>query len=392
MVVRLSCPSCNTEFTLPTLPENRRALCPRCGDTFIMRGWSWGAESEPDAPVANAPARPAARRMPTGLRVHLIALLATGLGAGVALWVAHNHPPGQQPNPEPRRPDEVIPATGLSGIGYLSVDTNIAFAVQPGPVLAYARRTNQDARELILKLGIPANVLDAILNLGIPLDQIDHIAGGTSFGDAAAELRLTLVLTLRTPPTDEDEFLKRLKAKPQPGGKARHDAELAGLPLTLARISPTVWVFGASAKDFDSVNKGGHGAGCKHLPVGLFEMLTKEVPPEAAAWLATNDERWAEKPGVKLVANTLLKKTEWLESIKKGRAGMAAITFGEQPRMRLFVKATDAETAKKVRAFFAERAGNDEKIRHGGDGDTAFFDTPIDPAKVFTTVQQFLGK
>ncbi|MFO0821693.1 MAG: hypothetical protein U0792_00965 [Gemmataceae bacterium] len=285
-----------------------------------------------------------------------------------------------------------MPATELSGIGYLSADTNLAFAVQPGPVLAYAARTHQDPRELILKMGVPSRVLDPLLNLGITLDQIDHIAAGTCLGDAAAEIRFTLVLTLRSAPTDEADLLRRLRARPQPKGRGLTDVQFGDFPMTLVRVSPTVWVFGADAKkDLDAVTKGGHGTGCKHLPASLFQMIAKEVPQDAAAWVATSDERWAEKPGVRLLIETILKKPEWLDAIKQGRAGMVAVSVDENPRLRIVVKTADADSAERLGAFLAKRAGGDEKIQQGTTGETVFFDTPIDPAKAFLTVEQLLG-
>jgi hypothetical protein len=116
------------------------------------------------------------------------------------------------------------------------------------------------------------------------------------------------------------------------------------------------------------------------------------VPEDAPTWVATSDERWAEKPGVRLLVETIWKKPEWLDSIKQGRAGMIAVSVDEHPRLRIVVKTADTDSAAKVRAFLAKRANRDEKIHLGGTGETVFFDTPIDPAKAFSTVEQLLGE
>ncbi len=319
-------------------------------------------------------------------------LVMAGLGLGIALWVAKRPMPVPEPPKVQRSEGAILPATQLEGLGYLPADTNIAFAMQPGAVVTYARTTNQDVRELIIKAGIPARVVDSLTNLGITLGQIDHIAGGTCVGNAAVEVRLTMVLTLRQELDDEDNFLEHLKAKHQPGGKDRYEVKFGDLPMTLARVSSTVWVFGFDAKkDLEAVDKGGYGAGANQFPAGLRDTLLQQVPAGAAAWVVTNDERWSEKPGVKFVIENLLKKPEWLPVLAQGRAGMAAITFSEQPRVRLYVKTADAATGLRVRNYFAERAGTDDKIQHGGDGESAFFDSPIDPAKAFATIQQFLS-
>jgi hypothetical protein len=266
--------------------------------------------------------------------------------------------------------------------------------VQPGPVLAYAARTKQDAGELITRAGFPQRVLGLVNELGLTLPQIDHLAGGTTIGNAAFDPRLTLVLVLRRPPADEDAFLDKLKAKKQPGGKSRYDAELANLPVVVARVSPTVWVFGLALgsqpqQNLEAVERGGYGPGGTQFHKGLNEMIGQRVPPDAAAWLATDDDRWAEKPGVKLVA-PLFKMPELLPALARGRAGMAAVSFGDPPRVRLFVKTADDATGQRVRDYFQERAA-DERAQVGGAGDLAFLDMPIDPANAFATLQQFLG-
>ncbi len=407
MPLPLSCPSCNTPFSLPQLPADRRATCPRCGDTFPIRGQAAEAPNS-DSPAAHDPSLGLGTQPPTdtaerksharlsATRAVLLAVAMGFVGLGIGLWVALDRDQSA-PRPEepgPQRPEGLPVAAGqLEGLGYLPRDSNVVFAVQPGPVLAYAARTNQDVTELLTKAGLPPQVLATVGNLGLTLPQIDHLVGGTSLGNDAVELRLALALVLRRPVADEGEFLRRLKAKKLPGGKVRYDVELSGLPLTLARVSPIMWVFGYDAKkDLEAVDAGGRGPGGGQFPAGLAEMIRERVAPDAAAWLATNDERWAEKPGVKLVVEKLMKKPEWLPTLAQGRAAVASVSFGDPPRVRLFVKAADDAIGQRVRDGFRRRATRDDRIVHGGGGELAFFDAPIDPATISATLQQLLGE
>ena len=218
MPIRLSCPSCNTAFTLPEMPADSRAHCPRCGDQFPIRTFTEIAASE------DTSSRPAtSERSQLSPKAHAqwsvqrAAFVAIGMGLiGLVAGVVVYYRSGIiQPKPqvETPPPTAAIPADQLVGLGYLSDDTNITFAVQPGPILAYAERMKKDPRELLIQAGIPAKVYDSFTSLGLTLQQIDHIAGGTSFGDIAFTLRLTLVLVLRGPFSDEDEFLHKLKAR-----------------------------------------------------------------------------------------------------------------------------------------------------------------------------------
>lgn len=392
MAFRLSCPSCNASFTVRELPSDRRADCPRCGDVFPFR--TFIEETDPAASTA-LPMRPAPAERRTRGRwsVQRTVIIALGMGlvgfvAGFALYYSRGGV-RERPQVEAELPPNHAPTapTRLAGIGYLPADAAIVFTIQPGPALAYAGRQHHDPRELFTRAGIPAPIFDAIASLGLTLPQIDHIAGSTS----VSEVRFAMVLVLRRPPADEDEFLKRLKARRENAAKERYSVEFARLPLTLARVFPTVWVFGFDAKqDLAAVDRGGFGAGGQQFAPPLAEMIGQRVPPESAAWVATTDERWGEQPLVKLAIGQL-GKPDWLAVLARGRGAMAALALDDPPRLRLFVKLANEPTAEALRAYFARRAAVDDLVRHGGAGEFAFFDTPIDPAKLFDTFQQMLG-
>lgn len=372
-MVRLSCPSCNTAFALPELPADRRATCPRCGDVFPARTFT--EDTEPDAaPAAGPPPRPPSR---TPLVVAVLALAFLAAGAWIYLT-------------RDRRPDVVPEPARLAGLAYLPADTNLAFGFRPGPVLDHARLTGRESRELLTKAGVPAQALDAVARLGLTLEQIDHLVGGASLGDAEFELRLAIVLVLRDPIPDQAEFLDKIKAaRKATGGKERYGVTLGGLPATLVVLSPTVLVLGLDEKkDFEAADRGGYGSDGKQFPPGLAAVLAERVPADAAVWVATDDAAWANKPGVKLLAGVMLRKPEWLPVLARGRAAAAALSLGDQPRLRVFVKAADAETGRKVRDYFAGKAG--PKGRSGGEGEVATYDAPIDPEDTFATLEGFL--
>ena len=67
---------------------------------------------------------------------------------------------------------------------------------------------------------------------------------------------------------------------------------------------------------------------------------------------------------------------------------------GDQPRRpaaTAAVRETEVERPRSNFAYFAKRAATDEMASHGGAGELAFFDVPIDPSTVFATLQQMLG-
>ena len=397
MPVRLSCPSCNTAFTLPDLPADRRANCPRCGDLFPVRTFEHVAESEPPASAIAPTSATSTQKDQTRRSRRRTVVIVLGMGCvagvigGVIRDLVHGHAPSPStPTVEAKPQSTAIPAVQLTGLRYLPSDTNLIVAVQPGPILAYADDKKIDPRVFLRQAGIPNELFDGLANLGLSLPQIDHLVAGTSLGDGTLVLRLALVLVLRQPLADETEFLHKLKAH-EPPGKKRYNAEFAGLPLSLARMSPTVWVFGFDDKDFQAVDRGGFDAGGVQLPPGLAQSIEKEVPPAAALWFAANDESWAEKPALKLLvqAKRIVKK-EWLAVLSRGKAGVAAVTFEETPRLRVFVKADDAATGEQIRAYFQKLAAKSDTARVGGSGELAFYDAPVDPGQIFVTLSQFL--
>jgi hypothetical protein len=309
-----------------------------------------------------------------------LALGLIGFAAGLAVYYTRGPKPSQ-PQPEPTISVTATPPSQLAGLGYLPAECNVVFAVQPGPVLAYASRTRQDPRTLLTSSGVPQQAFTTIDQMGLKLEQIDHIAGGAFIGDEGDEPRVALVLVLKQSLADEDAFLKALKAKPAPGKKGRQTVEIAKLPLLLTRASPTVWVFGWSEKDFSAVDRGGFGPGGTQFhgsdSEGVRKMLAS-VPAESAVWVVADDDRdWTQKPLVKLAANSEDAK-KWLPAVSSGRGGLFAITFGEQPRMRLFVRTADTATAERVRAYFQARAAEQESATAGGGGVFALFDSPLD--------------
>ena len=305
MAIRLSCSSCNSSFVLPVLTAEGRGPVPRCIDVFPVRGYS--EESDPGGIGSMARLVQACCYTDSGrsIRRDLIAALAIGRFNGAGCGSGHGtHRPNRRLwrlLPEGAHPDQTGTRAGSStisssdaghsivGLGYLPADATIVFSLQPGPVLAYARRTTR-TRDFLIAAGLPRAAYDTVAAAGTLTAQIDHIAGGAS----VAELRFAMTLVLRRPLDDEEEFLKRLKARKANGPNNRYRVDISGLPveLMLARISPTIWVFGLDAKkDFEAVDKGSYRPWCQAIHFDTYRGRCRSRSAEAAAWLATAEGR-----------------------------------------------------------------------------------------------------
>src|SRR5262249_37429319 len=143
----------------------------------------------------------------------------------------------------------------------------------------------------------------------------------------------------------------------------------------LTRASPTVWVFGLSEGDFSAADRGGFGPGGTQFrgsdSEGVREMGAA-VPPDAPVWVLGGDDRdWTQKPVMAFMPKG---GKNSFPVVKEGRGGLLAIRFGEQPRMRLFVRTVDEETAERVRTYLKTRAAEMESATSGGGGTFAMFD------------------
>lgn len=168
MPVPISCPYCNTGFTLAEVPPARRATCPRCGEAFPIHE---DAEERSPGTVPTTTVTPAEAPFPgPGIASALpqprsrwpliVAVLAVvAIGTGLAVYILQGRFGARPGPPPPLEPELHVTLPGaLVGLGLLPPDCNVAFAVQPGPLLGYAARTNRDPLDLLAQAGVPARV------------------------------------------------------------------------------------------------------------------------------------------------------------------------------------------------------------------------------------------
>jgi len=361
-VPRLSCPFCNASFEPP--PEGR-VVCPRCAETVPVRG----RESAPQLPMS-VPEPPRSTVLPTVLVLAVVAVLAA---LGAVYWVL-NTPFPQPADPPPPPPPIGTPVTPakLRGLDYLPADANVVFAVQVSPVVEHAKRTGRDPFDVLTKAGVPAAALAALGQGGVALPNIDHVAAGATIPDAG-DLRLGVVLVLRSPVADEAKFLDALKAKrPATGTPPHYLAEFGGFPLMLTKAADNVWLFGLTDRDLTPAGGG--------LSERMRAALTEAVPPDAAAWALTDSADWAAKPLVSL----LLK--DWQPGLAKVRAVAAGLTLKADPTLRVLARPASPAAREELTAALRRQGGTT-----GETGDWLHLDTPADRAAGLGSFREVLA-
>ncbi len=365
MSVRVGCPVCNHKVVLPAVPPGGRAVCDGCGETFPVTG---AVEAVADVRPVVAP--PPA---PTGLRGRHVALLllASLLTAGGLFAVSRSlfdTRPKPLPLPTPPTGPVTWPPAAVPLLKHLPPDAGLAFVVQPGPLLAHAKRTDTDPQKLLVDLGMPDRVFTTLADLGLSLDRLDQLAGGLAFPADNAIPRVVLAVKLVGPPGN---LLAKLKAEREKvaNGRQRYRAVLGGLPVKLEERDG-VFVFATADADLDRPP----ATGSDHLPAGLRDTLG-QLSPAAFAWVATDSADWATKPTVQLAA-TLLKRPDLLERVKLVRAAGAGVSLEPAVRAAAAVRAAGDDKALQDR-LAAAVAGKDVLVG-GADGWVTLSAQPAD--------------
>ncbi len=386
MTTRISCPFCNSSFAPDAVLPSGRLECPRCGETFAVKSPEGGSEPGSPTPLpavypGRSPAEVRAGRRFASLALLVLAVLIIGAGFYLVLFKLRK----PTPTPDPEGIAGVVKPLELSGLAYLPGDCNLVLAVQPGPVLEYATRTNQEAKGLLVRAGVPVGVFLFLDKAGVPLAHIDHVLAGTVIGDSEQELRIAIVLVLRGPPADEEQFLEALDARRSPTGNGRYNANLdvgRKLPLALVRVSPTMWVFGWGDADLAPAEHGGGG-----LSPALRELVAERVPAESAVWLAAGEGNWAEKPLVKALAIEAGKK-DWLPQLARGRAAVIGLNFGESPTAHADIQCRDTATATELRDAIRAKVADGATV--GGENIWITLTMPFEPRDGLKPFRQFL--
>lgn len=368
MSVRVGCPYCNHRVTLPALPEGGRAVCDRCGETFPVTG---AVEDIADDAATEASDGVQPRRA-TGLGWYALAgLAAAAVLLAVGLSVVRQDPPPEPPVLPPAAGPVTWPPPAVPLLKHLPPDAGLAFALQPGPLLAFAERTDADPQALLAGAGVPDRVFTTLAQLGLTLDGIDQLAGGLVFPADTAFPRAVLALK-PAPPATVEGLLPKLKAERDrtAGGRQRYRADLGGLPVRLETRDAGVLVVATADADLDRPP----ATGGAHLPAGLRETLAK-LSPSAFAWAATDAADWADKPTTK-AALLLLKRPDLADKLKLGRAAGAGLSL--EPTLRVTAAVKAAGDPQQFQDRIAQAVAGRDVLVGGGDGWTTLELNPAD--------------
>ncbi|OWK38870.1 hypothetical protein [Fimbriiglobus ruber] len=343
-------------------PPGHRVACPRCGESFPVKETAAG-DSGPHIPVmsrngtphADPPAAaplvsPAKALWPLAAGGAIVAALLVGFGLYAILKPTPRPEPGPDRAKQEKKPATVPPAV-VTGLAYLPADTNICAAVQFGPLLTYAARTQTDPHALLTRAGLPGELTDAPDKLGLSYGLIDHVCAGLVVDSASAFPRVVVALVLNQKVPDRSAFLKQLKATQftAPDGSTRFRADVGNFPWEMLNPDDKTYLFATDGNDLHEFRRGAPGS--VRLSAGVRDSMAK-LSPASFAWVATGMETWNDKPTVKVAAG-LLKQPDLPARLVPYHAAVAGISLEPEPTAAVAVLAVDAVAAAQLRGRLA---------------------------------------
>jgi hypothetical protein len=170
----ITCPYCNALVAAPhSLSPSHRITCPRCGESFAVRGSATDAETagtigagtaaitrDKATSQRNDSASQPARKAVVNRIIIAASLLA--IVAILASWgVGHLQRTPSPPSPEKGTTPRAVAPADLAGLGYLPPQTDAVLALHVAQIADHRRSHGKtDAKGALWDLGIAPDVLD----------------------------------------------------------------------------------------------------------------------------------------------------------------------------------------------------------------------------------------
>jgi hypothetical protein len=304
----LTCPYCNATVTLPSsVGPGRRVRCPRCEESFSVRGSDEDPLTAGDPQSADLPpmslAGPSAQPEPPSRRWSNLSVAAAILGV-MALMALIGFSWAWLTTEARRKRDQLAPPGGteavrtvvvapakLPALGYLPSDVNVLAGLHVAELLA-----ERSGRELFLSprdaTGVPH--LDRLEQwTGLKLDTINHVVLGVRTEERLVP-RITLVVQTRQA-FDADQVRTALKA-----GRRSERAKRtlyrftpgqSSLELTLWFAGDRTLVVGLIPEDFDDVPLV-PAAGVDRFAEPLRQLLAQRTGEGTQLWAFAHARDW----------------------------------------------------------------------------------------------------
>lgn len=101
--------------------------------------------------------------------------------------------------------------------------------------------------------------------------------------------------------------------------------------------------------------------GGKHLIVGLSQTVQEKLSPASWLWMATDSDRWSEKPVFKLV----LKQAQ-LDRLSQTRALAVGLSFEPDSMAQIAISGRDSTAADRTKEILAQFVGERSTVEREG--------------------------
>ncbi len=373
-----ACPFCNALVPQTANAQaGQRVACPRCGETFSLRGD--GIQRPPavtatpnasvpamtmSAPALSAPARSYNRRVAAAVLTTMILMAAVGLAYALVtqsqrrandLNLERTHKRLIFPEPADDSSASIVVPSKLEGIGFLPSNTNLVLGVNVARL-----RQSVTGRKLLnepIKTGKGDIPLANLLRwTGLEIEELDHLVLGVRTENVEFPRVVVVVRTRR--PIDRRRVQSKLDAEEREGphkGQVIYRFKIPNLApeakLWFAEDKRTLVIdlFGA----FEGVPEEPR-TGLAHLPFAVSEALNERIDPGSIVWLAASIEDWEKttKSGWFKLAQTFLGGVtpDVLDRLKSLRAVAIGTQLDGEAKAQAAFHCHDAASAKALRS------------------------------------------
>lgn len=345
---RLSCPHCNHQFLLPTLPESGKTVCPRCDELMPTSNAIESAETADQNPVGDQePTEQGSSLLFTIVAGSALTISLLSIGLVIFFFVQSTDRPPEQADPNQQPTVSTWPPMVLPSLAYLPSSTNVIMAVQPRAMLGMAEQAGYSADEVWRQFDLPGDWESMVDSIGLKPDQINQLTLGLTVAKENPLPKGVFLLILAKPLDNEAELLKKLEASRfvPASGQARYKLTLAGFPAEMTKANDTTYVFSTDGdwleQDWDQLKARGTG----HLSQPIRTAIEK-LSPAATAWIATGEAEWSETAVVQL-GSAVAKQPEWPKQLQGLRAIAAGMSFEPEPTLVIKLLLQDGQNAER---------------------------------------------
>lgn len=297
-------------------------------------------------------------------------------------WASENKDKVKDKESEQKKLSTVGPATqtpwNMTTIRYLPTTENIVSGLQTQPLLEYAKRLNQDPKQLFNEIGIPDVAFEFLSQTGINMDDISEVAAGLELLPDNAIPEVDLVIFFKNKIENPNELIAKVEAN-KTIKLFKVYAKVVDFKVLLVTTNTRRFVETA------------HVLGAEDFSRHMTDTMKKQLSPSTWAWVVTDQMDWSEKPTIKalFLFNKITQADQ--EIFSKGRSAVAGLSFEPEFNVGIAVQTSEEAKSRALENFLTQK-GAGYPCLIGRNENWTTFDLAATPKEMKKIITSFFTK